>query len=100
MARSKTDYGMLRELPPILEKWCEENGLECKQHSQFHWNVREPSQHLIIAVYPGSGLLYLSEAHYENTKGVIDKTGQKLHFMNGDDMIKQLKSIVYAVDML
>lgn len=90
---------MLKHLPLELEQWAKDNGLECTKHSKYQWNVKEPSQHLIVAVYPGSGLMYLAEAHYQNL-GVIDKTGEKRYFSTAERMIDELKKIIYAVDML
>lgn len=97
MAKSKTDWGMLRELSKELEKYCEKNDFDIRNCSEYQWNVQEPVQNILLAVYPGSGLAYAQKLHYTHT-GLIDRTSTKYHFTDKETMTKVLDSIFFAID--
>lgn len=97
MARSKTDYGMKKRLGTYLEAWCDENGFEYTHPSEFQWNIKVPQIQVLIAVYPGSGMMYLPYAHYTGL-GVIDKSGQKLYFHDEKSLEKELFTVLFATD--
>ena len=100
MARKpKTDYSLKRKLGRYLEKWCEENGFECDQKSEYQWNIKVPEIEVLIAVYPGSGMMYLPYAHYTGL-GVIDKSGKKLYFNNENSLEEALVSVLFASDLV
>lgn len=96
MARSKTDYGMKKRLGAYLEAWCDENGFEYTHPSEFQWNIKVPQIHVLIAVYPGSGMMYLPYAHYTGL-GIIDKSGQKLYF-HDEKSLEKVFTVLFATD--
>lgn len=97
MARRKTDYGMKKRLGTYLEAWCDENGFEYTHPSEFQWNIKVPQIQVLIAVYPGSGMMYLPYAHYTHL-GVIDKSGQKLYFTDEVSLQEKLECVLFAAD--
>ena len=97
MARGKTDYSMKRRLGTYLEAWCDDNGFEYTHPSEFQWNIKVPLIKVLIAVYPGSGLMYLPYAHYDGL-GVIDKSGEKRYFHDEKSLEHELITILFAAD--
>lgn len=99
MSRSKTDYGKLKSLGDVLEKWCDENLIEYTRCSEYQWNVKVPQVDVLLSVYPGSGVIWVPYAHYTNT-GAKDQSATKHQFTNKKNLIKQLQEIIFAADMV
>lgn len=97
MSRSKTDPVKLARLSLALEKWCDDNEIRYKQCSEYQWNVYVPEVQVIIAVYPGSGVIWVPQAHYTDT-GAIDKSSTKYRFIDEEKMFKLLQKIIFAAD--
>jgi len=97
--KPKTDYAMLKSLSKSLEKYARDNGLLCIKCSQYQWNVKDNIKGIILAVYPGSGMLWAAKLHYDHT-GLIDKTSTKHYFTDEPSLIKKLDELVFAQDML
>ena len=97
MAKPKTDYAMLRKLGPYIEKWCDSNAFKWTHPSRFQWNIYVSQIGVIIAIYPGSGMMYLPYAHYTGL-GIIDKSGQKLYFTNEKELEDTLSKVLFAAD--
>lgn len=95
--KSKTNPRMLQELSKVLEVWCEDNMIEWRQCSEYQWNVRVPQVEVIIAVYPGSGVMWVPKAHYTH-RGVIDKSSTKHSFHDKKSLIAKLQEIIFAAD--
>ena len=99
MAKSKTDWKMLNELSSELEEYCHGNDFDVRQCSEYQWNVQEPVQNILLAVYPGSGLAYAQRLHHTHT-GLIDDTSKKFYFHDWKSMKKMLDDIFFAIDKL
>lgn len=99
MSRSKTNHQMLNDMSKVLEDWCEENLIEWKKCSEYQWNVKVPEIEVLVAVYPGSGVMWVPYAHYTNT-GVIDKSSTKHNFTNKKTLVNKLQEIIFATDLL
>lgn len=99
MAKRKTDYQLKARLGKYLEKWCTDNLFEFTHPSEFQWNIKVPELEVLIAVYPGSGMLYLPHAHYTGL-GVIDKSGERHYFRTEKELEDKLVKILFAVDMV
>lgn len=97
--RSKTDRTMLRELSRVVEDWCEENLIEWRKCSEYQWNVKVPEVNVLIAIYPGSGVMWVPYAHYDH-RSVIDKSSSKHEFHDKDSLIERLQEIIFAVDTI
>lgn len=97
--RSKTDYTMLRSIGRQLETFADDNILEWKRCSEYQWNVYNHDKSIILAIYPGSGVLYGPRIAYDNT-GIIDQSGTKYHFGDWNELKKLLIDILFAVDRL
>lgn len=95
--KSKTDPRMRAELSKVLERWCDDNAIEWKQHSEYQWNVKVPEVNVLIAVYPGSGIMWVPYAHYDH-RGVIDKSSTKHDFHDEKSLINKLQEIIFAAD--
>jgi hypothetical protein len=95
--RSKTDYTQLRELSVVLETWCDGNMIEWTKCSMYQWNVKVPEVNVLIAVYPGSGVMWVPYAHYDH-RGVIDKSSTKHTFHDKKTLINKLQEIIFAAD--
>ena len=95
--RSKTNPQKLSTLSRALEKWCDANAIEWKKCSAYQWNVTVPQVEVIIAVYPGSGVMWVPKAHYTGT-GAIDQSSTKRSFGTKEELIKQLQEVIFAAD--
>lgn len=99
MARKKTDYRQLREIGIDLEEYAKINLFPIKRCNEYQWNIENPLRTIIIAVYPGSGVIYLPKASYDGT-GIVDKTGYKYRFSNAKEMRSKLDEILFAEDAI
>lgn len=99
MSRSKTDYSKLKTLGQALEEYAETNFFEIKRCTEFQWNVRNSITGVLLSVYPGSGLLYCTHAHFEHT-GLLDQTGKKYYFTNKKAMLTALNKLLFATDTI
>lgn len=99
MVRNKANYQMLHDMSEVLEGWCNDNLVEWKQCNEYQWNIYVPQVQVIIAIYPGSGVIWVPKAHYIH-RGVIDKSSTKHHFTNKKTLLSELQNIIFAADLV
>lgn len=95
--KSKTNPRQLATLSKVLEQWCDHNLIEWRQCSEYQWNIKVPEVNVLIAVYPGSGVMWVPYAHYDH-RGVIDKSSTKHTFHDEQTLINKLQEIIFAAD--